>query len=200
MSWAEKELKKAKLKKKIDEVMKSPEYKQREKEQNLGVFLTYCIISVDYLFRHENYGPRRVKRFLDFVKQQMKYVADDDEYNFRELNDELEKDTGVNVMAYMGFWENDEGRAEMERLTIKAPSGLIHLKCDDEKFRNKAIKILSDYEDTGLTPTEITELKERDTAKKPMQTEEGMVCPMCGNKAYPWNKFCDACGQRWWEE
>lgn len=29
MSWAEKELKKAKLKKKIDEVMKSPEYKQR---------------------------------------------------------------------------------------------------------------------------------------------------------------------------
>ena len=105
MSWAEKELKKAKLKKKIDEVMKSPEYKQRENEQNLGVCLTYCIISVDYLFRHENYGQKRVKRFLDFVKQQMKYVADDDEYNFRELNDELEKDTGVNVMAYMGFWE-----------------------------------------------------------------------------------------------
>ncbi|SCI24717.1 Uncharacterised protein [uncultured Clostridium sp.] len=29
MGWAEKELKRAKLKKKIDEAMKSPEYKKR---------------------------------------------------------------------------------------------------------------------------------------------------------------------------
>jgi len=96
--------------------------------------------------------------------------------------------------------KTNEGRAEMERLTIKAPSGLIHLKCDDEKFRNKAIKILSDYEDTGLTPPEGTALKERDTAKKPVLGPDEMVCPACGNKAYPWNKFCDECGQRLWED
>ena len=44
------------------------------------------------------------------------------------------------------------------------------------------------------------ELKERDTAKKPVQTEDGMVCPICGSKAVPWSRFCDECGQRWWEE
>lgn len=106
MGWAEKELKRAKLKKKIDEVMKSPEYKKREQEQNLRVFLIYCIISVDYLYRQEKYGTKRIKRFLDFVKQQMKYVSEDDEYDFKLLNDELEKETGVNVMGYMGFEED----------------------------------------------------------------------------------------------
>ena len=44
------------------------------------------------------------------------------------------------------------------------------------------------------------ELKDRDTAKKPVQTEDGMVCPICGSKAVPWSRFCDECGQRWWEE
>ena len=44
------------------------------------------------------------------------------------------------------------------------------------------------------------ELKERDTAKKPVQTEDGMVCPICGSKAVPWSRYCDECGQKWWEE
>lgn len=35
----------------------------------------------------------------------------------------------------------------MERLTIKAPSGLIHLKDKEEMTINTAIKKLSDYED-----------------------------------------------------
>lgn len=59
---------------------------------------------------------------------------------------------------------------------------------------------LADYEKTGLTPAEIMILKERDIAQKPEQTEEGMVCPVCGNKALPWCRFCDECGQRWWED
>lgn len=37
---------------------------------------------------------------------------------------------------------------------------------EHEDIRN-VMKRLSDYEDTGLTPEEITELKERDTAKVP---------------------------------
>lgn len=104
MSWADKELKKHKLRKQIDATMNSPEYKKRQQEHDLRVFMVYVMISVDYLFRSEKYGQKRVKRFLDFVKKQMRYVADDDEY-FRLLNQELEKDVGVNVMEYMGFVE-----------------------------------------------------------------------------------------------
>lgn len=59
---------------------------------------------------------------------------------------------------------------------------------------------LARYEDTGLTPEQIWGLKERDTAKAPDPTPLGMVCPTCGEKAFPWDRFCGECGQRLWEE
>ena len=65
------------------------------------------------------------------------------------------------------------------------------------------MNLLREYEDTGLTPPEIMELKERDTAKAPERAPlgmDGMVCPSCGNKALPWDRFCGECGQRFWEE
>ena len=62
---------------------------------------------------------------------------------------------------------------------------------------------LKAYEDTGLTPDQIMELKERDTAQAPEPAPlgmDGMVCPACGKKALPWDRFCGECGQRFWEE
>lgn len=66
-----------------------------------------------------------------------------------------------------------------------------------------AVALLKEYEDTGLTPEQIMKLKERDTAKAPEPAPlgmDGMVCPSCGNKALPWDRFCGECGQRFWEE
>lgn len=80
---------------------------------------------------------------------------------------------------------------------------------------------LADYEDTGLTPQEIAELltneeverykqlKERDTAKAPVDTDDEFdmyVCPNCnmaigtiGDKMA--HKFCLNCGQKIrWED
>ncbi len=67
-----------------------------------------------------------------------------------------------------------------------------------------ALKRLLEYEDTGLTPEEIMELKERDTAKPPIDIEDNygfFVCPSCGNSIYASDdfeshKFCLNCGQR----
>ena len=74
---------------------------------------------------------------------------------------------------------------------------------------------LREYEDTGLTPPEIMELKERDTAKDPEIHENKRssvyTCPSCNlvlinkdekgwfcGKHY---KFCPDCGQRIkWED
>lgn len=67
----------------------------------------------------------------------------------------------------------------------------------------KRLEELKPYEDTGLDPEQIQELKERDTAKAPEPAPlgmEGMVCPTCGCKAVPWMKFCDECGQRFVED
>lgn len=117
-----------------------------------------------------------------------------------------------------------------ERLTIKAPSGLIHLKDNKENTNNLAIKKLSDYEDTGLTPAdivqidrdftaqakELAELKELRTPQKPTLEDDGYddegfiaydtwYCPNC-NKNYELDyeeyDYCPNCGQciDWSEE
>ena len=144
----------------------------------------------------------------------------------------------------------------MERLTSRDEKG--NLNVDGKEvyagYLYNAVALLEEYEDTGLTPEQIMELKEavqklenifgdeitinqvidffvdfyiaqgdpdrvekaelltneeaakwqelkeRDTANKPVQTEDGMVCPICGSKAVPWSRFCGECGQRWWEK
>ena len=77
------------------------------------------------------------------------------------------------------------------------------------KWQGKANMLLKEYEDTGLSPTEIRELKERDIAKVPDDTDDEYdmyVCPSCnmaigtiGDKKE--HHFCLNCGQRIkWEE
>ena len=78
--------------------------------------------------------------------------------------------------------------------------------CSEKK---KALIELKRYEDTGLTPPEIMELAERDTAKAPVDTDDEFdmyVCPNCdmaigtiGDKKA--HKFCLNCGQKIrWED
>ena len=90
----------------------------------------------------------------------------------------------------------------MERLTSRDEKG--NLNVDGKEvyagYLYNAVALLEEYEDTGLTTEQVQELKDRDTAKKPVQTEDGMVCPICGSKAVPWSRFCDECGHGWWEK
>lgn len=71
---------------------------------------------------------------------------------------------------------------------------------------------LKPYEDTGLTPEEIMELKERDTARAPEEIHDAfgdrrLICPNCRNSVINYfnrsrpPRFCMICGQRlMWEE
>lgn len=100
--------------------------------------------------------------------------------------------------------ESVERRVEMERLTQwidenRAIPRVDLKRCGHERCTTQ----LARYEDLGLTPEQIMELKERNTAKSPEPAPlgmDGMVCPSCGNKALPWDKFCGECGQRFWED
>ncbi len=98
----------------------------------------------------------------------------------------------------------------MERLTIpdkKIDGGVRRAFIDTKAVKENAMTIywaLKKYEDTGLTPPEIMELVERDTAKSPIDIEDNygfFVCPSCGNLIYASDdfeshKFCLNCGQR----
>lgn len=90
----------------------------------------------------------------------------------------------------------------MERLTHERNNGIKTGYWSPNK-KDELVSALAAYENTGLTPPEIMELKERDTARSPEPAPlgmDGMVCPSCGNKALPWDRFCGECGQRFWEE
>ena len=55
---------------------------------------------------------------------------------------------------------------------------------------------LKAYEDTGLTPEQIMELKERDKPRK-IELNAGVpTCPVCGRKVVRCYDFCPDCGQR----
>ena len=67
----------------------------------------------------------------------------------------------------------------------------------------KRLEELKPYEDTGLDPEQIVELKERDTAKAPEEFDgHWYKCPTCGKYAGGLKgNFCHRCGQRLkWED
>lgn len=69
--------------------------------------------------------------------------------------------------------------------------------------KKKALIELKRYKDTGLTPEQIVELKDRDTAKAPEVFDGNWYkCPRCGMYAGGIKgDFCHRCGQRLkWED
>lgn len=109
---------------------------------------------------------------------------------------------------------------EIERLVIPNNAGSLCYNDTDQGLklepneitshqRRLLLERLHEYEDTGLTPEQIRELKERDTAKAPEEVSEEygyFECPSCGKAIYASDnfeshKFCLNCGQRLkWED
>ena len=83
-----------------------------------------------------------------------------------------------------------------------------HETCSECEFDEKVCMRIGKYEDTGLTPPEIMELKERDTAKAAIITGYNCAigckvgeCPTCGAMTRDYLEFCSECGQRIkWED
>lgn len=100
----------------------------------------------------------------------------------------------------------------MERLTSRDEKG--NLNVDGKEvyagYLYNAVALLEEYEDTGLTPEQVQELKERDTAKVPTKVPDSgvrytddYICPNCGKHFIGTGiaEFCYHCGQRLkWEE
>ena len=97
------------------------------------------------------------------------------------------------------------GGTGMNRLTHERCNGIKTGYWSPEK-KESLVNALAAYENTELTPEEIIELKERDTAKEPQESEDREVwyiCPACyGDLTKVRSMFCGYCGQRlkWREE
>lgn len=97
-----------------------------------------------------------------------------------------------------------EEKKKEEKLTIKAPSGLVHLRDQSEQGHATAVKKLFDYECTELSPEDLKELQERNTPMSPRKVEEQpyfrkhfhvQCCPQCYQRIEKQWNFCPKCGQ-----
>ena len=99
----------------------------------------------------------------------------------------------------------------MERLTERCDADNRPDGESDVWVRNHdyigASERLAEYEETGLTPDEVKELAERDTAKAPEEIQDAygdtrLICPNCRNSVINYfnrsrpPRFCMICGQR----
>ena len=106
----------------------------------------------------------------------------------------------------------------MERLTAISESGKAYYpycfredtcggcgsseKCDQCELSLKVCETLAAYENTGLTPPEIMELKERNTAMEINEIHvDEYYCPACGaenncDQGIVEDNFCPRCGRR----
>lgn len=67
---------------------------------------------------------------------------------------------------------------------------------EDREETLKRMHEISELLDTNLTPEQIRELKERDTANK-IELNLGIpICPVCGRRVVRSYDFCPDCGQR----
>lgn len=95
---------------------------------------------------------------------------------------------------------DDSGNWSLKGLPWKNTyAGQVITRNTEEKIYGALCK-LRDYEESGLDSEQVHELKERDTAKKPIKNGAKFTpiyeCPVCGCKDVSWQSFCDECGQR----
>lgn len=90
----------------------------------------------------------------------------------------------------------------MERLTERSENGKAvyrHPTPEPEGWeanRSAVLERCCQYEDTDLTPEEIAELKEKNTAQKMYNPNPNMYyCLECGEKIKPMWGYCPWCGQ-----
>ena len=102
MSWVDKAHKKYQVEKLVKEVLRNPEYRKMQQQEDLKCFSCLALISVDFMMRKHNYGKKRIKEYVDFLEKCMGYVMEDEEY-FKLLNQEIERDTGINVLDQLGI-------------------------------------------------------------------------------------------------
>ena len=113
MGWADKELKKHKIRKLVEQAIKDPKYDAERKEMFYDYYLmsfnAFLLISVDFMHRKLGFGQKRIMKFLEFALEQLDFTHEDEDY-FKLLNQELEKEVGINVLGELAKGEKHDGK------------------------------------------------------------------------------------------
>lgn len=115
MGWAEKALERHKLQKQIEEIMKSPEYKEMQRKQDeqavLHAFVQFCCIACSYLETKHYYKGNGLKTFLKHVLSHMEYTVENEKY-FEEYRAYVKEEYNLDIFAELGLEIGEEGEAD----------------------------------------------------------------------------------------
>lgn len=107
MSWADKELKKHKIRKMVDEAMKTEKYKKARDEDNrqavIRAYCRFCLIACDYLQIKHNYKKNGIINFLKYASEVIDYTSEEDEKYFEDMNQVMIDECGVDVLETIGI-------------------------------------------------------------------------------------------------
>lgn len=101
MSWADRELKKHKARKMVENAMNDPRYIKAQAEEidrvTRQTFDCFMIISVAYLHDRLGFQNKRILEFIDYAVEQMHFAEELPDY-FMTMNEAIRDETGVDVL------------------------------------------------------------------------------------------------------
>ena len=107
MGYLDKMHKRARNEKIIKEIMNSYEYKQAQKKDleqaGMRAYCNFCLMACDFLELRHGYKKNGLNKFLAFALERMKYLSDENEKYYEEMNDYFKKTFDVDVLQEMGM-------------------------------------------------------------------------------------------------
>lgn len=106
MGWADKQLKKHKMRKQIDQVLNEPIYREErrkwEEQAVLQALLKFVFIGLIWLEMNFRCKRNGLIKFLEFVKGQLAEIDGDDEF-FNDSNKYYKENYNLDVFNYLGL-------------------------------------------------------------------------------------------------
>lgn len=106
MTKTEKQLQKHKMRKMVEEVMKTPEYKKLEKEKEAeyvaNALARFAFIMCGFLETRHGYKKAGLEHFLSFLLLNMECTSDDESF-FKEYEKYYKDEYDLDVLAKLGL-------------------------------------------------------------------------------------------------
>lgn len=114
MTKTEKILQQNKLRKQVEEILKSPEYKEMQRKQEEQAVLQalgrFCCIACSFLETHHYYKGNGLKTFLKHVLSHMEYTGENEKY-FEEYLEYCKEEYNVDILGELGLEIGEEGES-----------------------------------------------------------------------------------------
>jgi hypothetical protein len=106
MSWLDKQHRKIKIDKMIQEAMRRPEYQEARRhdmeQATLRAFCRFCFVSLLYLEMTFRCKRKAFMKFLTFAKKTLEEIGTDTEF-IKASNDYYMKEYNLDVMNFLGL-------------------------------------------------------------------------------------------------